>query len=216
MQHDLNFTFKAHYHTLGKRSNDTRQIWFVLHGYGQLATYFIRKFSALEQKNIQVIAPEGLSHFYLETLQPTGRSSDRVGASWMTKENRLTDIENYVRYLQTVYDQEVGPYNTIPITILGFSQGAATASRWITSGTLNFNRLILWSGVFPPDMDFLSAKDVLKDKGTFFVYGSSDPFVNDSRFAEMNTITDKLGIKPQVVSFDGKHDIDEATLLKFC
>ena len=39
-----------------------------MHGYGQLAEYFIRKFNVLEEQNICVIAPEGFSRFYLENV----------------------------------------------------------------------------------------------------------------------------------------------------
>jgi len=212
-QHDLIFNFKARYYTLGKITEATKQIWFVLHGYGQLARYFIRKFNILEQQNIFVIAPEGLSKFYTDNLQSAGRATDRVGATWMTKENRLTDIENYLQYLNTLYHQQIGPQSKIPVTILGFSQGAATASRWVTDNKIRFNRLILWSGIFPPDMNFESGKETLKNKHTLFVYGKSDPFVNDIRFAEMDLISEKLNITPLRFSFDGKHEIDEKTLL---
>ncbi len=214
-QHDLPITYKARYFTAGQVTENTRQIWFVLHGYGQLAEYFIRKFSVLQKHDIYIIAPEGLSTFYLDPIQTAGRISDRVGASWMTKENRLTDIENYLNYLNLLSEKEIGMHTGIPVTVLGFSQGAATASRWISDGKVPFSRLILWAGIFPGDMDFQSTKQILSGKETVFVYGKQDPFVNDSRFAEMTLITGKLGITPATVSFDGKHEIDEQTLLRF-
>ena len=37
------------------------------------------------------MAPEGLSRFYLEGF------SGKVGATWMTREDRLNDIDNYLR-----------------------------------------------------------------------------------------------------------------------
>jgi len=212
-QHPIVVPYQARYFTLGTLTAQTRQIWFVLHGYGQLAEYFLKKFNVLEDQNIFVVAPEGLSHFYLENLQTTGRASDRVGASWMTKENRLVDIQNYLAYLNAI-DQTVGNPADLPVTILGFSQGAATASRWAVEGKVKFQRLVLWAGVFPPDMDFHSAHQILEHKETCFVYGTSDPFINDSRFAEMNLLSAKLGITPRVISFEGKHEMDRDTLLK--
>lgn len=212
-QHDLSFKYKARYFTSGELTVETRQIWFVLHGYAQLAEYFIRKFDVFKNQNIYVIAPEGLSRFYLEKGQLTGRANDRVGASWMTRENRLADIENYLTYLNTLFDSTAGRHNQIPMTVLGFSQGAATASRWVTDGKIKFDRLILWSGIFPPDMDFQSGKEILTNKETFFVYGKDDPFINDVRFAEMNMISRELGITPVTISFDGKHEIENQTLL---
>lgn len=214
-QHDLTFTCKARYYKTGDLNARTRQLWFVLHGYGQLAQYFIRKFNVLSQHGICVIAPEGLSRFYLEDVSSRMQSgNNRVGATWMTRENRLMDIENYIRYLDTLYQTETSGFPSIPVTVLGFSQGAATASRWVTEGSVQFRRLILWAGVFPPDINFESGRS-LKDKETLVVYGNQDPFLNDNRFTEMETISSKLGIHPTRITFQGGHDIDRDTLLKF-
>lgn len=210
----LTFDFKPRYYTLGQLSTSTRQIWFVLHGYGQLARYFIRKFAVLTGQHIYIIAPEGLSRFYLENLQSSGRVNDRVGASWMTKENRTVDIENYLEYLNVVAESQIGKENQIPVTLLGFSQGAATASRWAASRKIKFQRLILWAGIFPPDLDLESGKGAFQEKEILVVHGKADPYLNDSRFAEMNIISSTLGITPQLISFDGGHELEEKTLLK--
>jgi predicted esterase len=208
--HDLSFQFKGRYYTLGDLTPSTKSIWFVLHGYGQLAAYFIRKFDTLKGNDIFVIAPEALSRFYVDPLQSTGRASDRVGATWMTKENRLTDIENYLTYLNRLYLNLELP--SLPITILGFSQGAATVSRWISGGEIAFNRIILWSGVFPPDLNLESAKERLRGKEVVIVHGTDDPFLNDSQYQSMDAISTKLEIHPQVITFKGGHEIDAATL----
>jgi predicted esterase len=205
------FSFEGRYYKSSEITHSTKGIWFVLHGYGQLAQYFIRKFKVLEQKDICVIAPEGLSRFYLEQLENAGRKNNRVGASWMTRENRLTDISNYLEFLNSIYRTEVTD-KTIAVTVLGFSQGSATASRWVTEGKIDFDRLILWAGMFPPDMDFQNAYMVLKDKKVSLVYGNKDQFINDDRFAEMDLITRKLGVNVDKIAFDGGHDIDEPTL----
>lgn len=212
-EHNLTVDFKARYYTLGHLSEHTRQIWFVLHGYGQLARYFIRKFAVLAEQHTLVIAPEGLSRFYLEKVESSGRANDRVGGSWMTKENRTVDIENYLHYLNAVAELQIGKGNQIPVTLLGFSQGAATASRWATSGKIKFQRLILWSGVFPSDLDLELGK-ALQEKEVMLVYGESDPYLNDTRFVEMDRISSALRIIPKVISFEGGHELDEQTLLK--
>ena len=207
MENTVDFSFKARYQTIGE-PNEARFVWFVLHGYGQLAHYFIKKFTTLAQKEIYVIAPEGLSRFYLEDIERRAQSgNNRVGATWMTRENRNVDIENYVRFLDAVYEKEISSYN-LPVTVLGFSQGAATASRWVTSSDRRFDRLILWSGLFPPDLDVPRSNEVLKNMETISVYGEKDPFLNDARFAEMSDVTTRLGIEVKRVVFDGGHDID--------
>jgi predicted esterase len=208
----VRFAFNARYYKLGEILPGTKQVWFVLHGYGQLAQFFIRKFKPLERHGICVIAPEGLSRFYLEQLDTTGRKSNRVGATWMTRENREMDIENYLQYLSTIYDEEIKDAS-VEVTILGFSQGSATASRWALSGRSKFARLILWAGIFPPDMNFEAGSKILKDKDVLMVYGTKDPFLTDERFTEMRTLTKKINAKVKEVRFEGEHDIDEATLI---
>jgi predicted esterase len=212
---EVSFNFTARYYKAGALNEHTRQLWFVLHGYGQLAQYFIRKFRALEDHGICVIAPEGLSRFYLEDVSSRVQSgNNRVGATWMTRENRLNDINNYLQYLNAVYTKEVPANNAVPVTILGFSQGAATATRWALEGKISFTRLLLWAGIFPPDIDFNSGKLTLKNKTTTLVYGTADPFLKDDRFAEMKLLAEKLEVHPDIHTFDGGHDIDEKTLLK--
>jgi len=197
-------------------TSETKQVWFVLHGYGQLAQYFLKKFTALSQQGVCVIAPEGLSRFYLEDVQSRSQSGNtRVGASWMTKENRLADIENYLTYLNALYEFEVGQHSSASVTVFGFSQGAATASRWVADGKISFDQLILWAGLLPPDMDIAQAHKILEKKKVSFVFGKSDPFLTDARFMEMKALASTLGITPEIVAFDGGHEIDSPTLLKF-
>jgi len=210
----LEFSFKAHYYQLSPLTSETRQVWFVLHGYGQLARYFIKKFDALKERNICVIAPEGLSRFYLEPVESRAiTGNNRVGATWMTSENRLTDIENYLHYLDALHAKVMDDFPQVPVTLLGFSQGVATASRWAIHNPHLFSRLILWAGNFPPDMDFTRGKEIFSTKEVTLVYGTQDPYINDQRLAEITELTQKLGIKPPIITFDGGHEIDEATLL---
>ncbi len=211
-EHKLQFSYQAHFYQVGKVTPQTKQIWFVLHGYGQLARYFIQKFTCLEQYQVCVIAPEGLSKFYLENIDKGGRSSNRVGATWMTKENREAEIENYLQYLNAVYQNIVPPNNQIPITILGFSQGAATASRWVLHNKITFDKLILWAGLLPPDMELKKGREIFQQKRIYFIYGDADPFLTDSRFEEMKKLASDLGVEPTTITFSGQHEIHTPTL----
>jgi predicted esterase len=214
-QQELEFNYRARYFKLGDISDQTKAIWFVLHGYGQLAEYFIQKFQVLSKHGICVIAPEGLSRFYLEDVTKRSQGgSNRVGATWMTRENRLMDIDNYLRYLNQVYMTEVPTRIAIPASILGFSQGAATASRWAIENKVTFHRLILWAGLFPDDMDFDAAHQVLINKNVQLVYGTQDPFLTDERLVHLENLRQKLKVPATVLTFEGKHEIDESALLK--
>jgi len=209
------FSFQARYYRLGHLTPDTRQVWIALHGYGQLAQYFARKLEPLTYQNICVLVPEGLSRFYLEDVQTRSQGgSQRVGASWMTRENRLMDIHNYICYLDTVFQNETRHLEHVPpVTVLGFSQGAATATRWVMHQSVAISRLILWAGLLPHDMDFDKGRKLFAGKEVVHVYGTDDPFVTDSRFAEMKELAQRISDAPTVLRFEGKHELHEATLL---
>src|SRR5690349_17842894 len=98
-EHHISLSRTARYFTLGNSSSGVGEVWFACHGYGQLAGRFLAKLRVLDDGRRYLVAPEGLSRFYLSE-SPTER---RVGASWMTREDRLAEIDDYVRYLDAVY-----------------------------------------------------------------------------------------------------------------
>lgn len=208
----IGFHFDARYFTAGSLDASTRQVWVVFHGYGQLAQYFLKKFEIVSDQSIYVIAPEGLSRFYLSELTNSGRPDNKVGATWMTRENRLMDIENYIRYLDAVYAGELAAFSKIPLSLFGFSQGCATACRWAVEGNVNFDRLILWAGLFPPDLDFHKGHQLLIKKRTTMVIGDQDPFLTQERMKEFDQLAHKLSIQPEKISFHGKHELNAEVL----
>ena len=64
-EHHITVERSARYVTLGPRDGTAREIWFALHGYGQLAGDFIRLFGALDDGTRAIVAPEALNRFYL-------------------------------------------------------------------------------------------------------------------------------------------------------
>jgi len=186
----------------------TRHVWFVLHGYGQLAEYFIRKFEKISDDQTYIVAPEALSRFYLDG------HSGRVGACWMTREERLSEIDDYVAYLESIYKTvcQNHPPDTLQITVLGFSQGTATACRWLDQGTLRCERLILWAGYFANGIREVVAPDRLPTQETYFVYGNRDKFLNQLNPPEyLSQLKTDLPFL-QVLEFDGGHTIDAEVL----
>ena len=78
----------------------------------------------------------------------------RVVASWMTKDDRESEIEDYINYLNQVYEMIKEKNKNVKIIAFGFSQGSSTISRWISQKNykIDCERLILWSGSFPMDV----------------------------------------------------------------
>jgi hypothetical protein len=50
MSHEIQFDYQARYYKLGELNADTKQIWWLLHGYGPLAQFFVQKFKALSER----------------------------------------------------------------------------------------------------------------------------------------------------------------------
>jgi predicted esterase len=200
----------ARYFTLGSLTPNTRSIWFVCHGYGQLANYFLKKFEVLLDKETFVVAPEALNRFYLQGF--TGR----IGATWMTREERLSEINDYVYYLNQLYASIlVNIHNTkIQIHILGFSQGVATVCRWIAAQEVKPDNLILWAGQFPADMNLELTREALSQTNLYIVYGKQDEFLKDINHDEYTDKFHVAGLTPKIISFDGKHEIHQDTLIK--
>ena len=213
-EHHITVERSARYVTLGPRDGTAREIWFVLHGYGQLAAEFIQRFATLDDGSREIVAPEALNRFYLVGVDAAPAAERPVGATWMTKEDRLGEINDYVSYLDAVAARELQPYGkraTLPrIVVLGFSQGAATASRWIVSGAIRPTHLVLWGGFLPPDVDPKSAP--LGSPSFRIVLGSRDRFLSEGRLAEEERRLSEHGFRYQLVRYEGGHGIVAATL----
>jgi predicted esterase len=204
----------ARYFTIGEPGPAVREVWFACHGYGQLAARFVGHFSDLDDGTRLVVAPEALSRFYLgDAAGPHGPEA-RVGATWMTREDRLREIDDYVGYLDALYAQTLASLNGAPvrITVLGFSQGTATVSRWLTRGAATAHRLILWGGFLPADMDVGSCASRLRALGLTVVLGTRDEFVRPEAITAARATLERHTVPYQLLTFDGGHRLDAAIL----
>ena len=213
-EHHITVERSARYVTLGPRDGSAREIWFVLHGYGQLASEFVQRFATLDDGTRAIVAPEALNRFYLVGVDVAPAAERPVGATWMTKEDRLGEISDYVSYLDAVAARELQPYEqraTPPrIVVLGFSQGAATASRWIVSGAIRPAHTVLWGGFLPPDVHPSAA--ALRATSVQIVLGSRDRFLSAERLAEEEQRLREQEFHYRLVRYEGGHGIAPGTL----
>lgn len=196
----------ARYHVLGQL-DAAPEIWIVIHGYGQLARYFLNNFKGLETGRC-FIAPEGLSRFYLDAQH------SRVGATWMTREDRLHEIDDHVAYLDAlvtaVHEQAIP---TASVNILGFSQGVATASRWMMRTVHRIHRLVLWAGSLPPELD---REALAKWRGTTVdaVLGDADEHAGPEQLEEQARKLTGAGLVVRTHLFQGGHKLEAVTLAR--
>jgi len=202
MEKHIEIAVKAPYYRLNELTAKTKTIWLVCHGSGQLAQYFLKKFEVLDADKNFIIAPQGLSKFY----QENNNFSGRVGATWMTKEDRLTEIANQQTMLNAIWQTEVGEVGGRRVVFFGFSQGTATVSRFAAFSKIRFEKLVLWAGGFPPDLpkgsfDHLSGKEEVQ-----FFLGNEDPFIKPEMLDEqLALVKSTMGIEPKLTTFDGGH-----------
>ncbi len=198
----------ARYAQLGTLSEHTKTIWIVFHGYGHLAEHFIKKFKMLDDDETVIIAPEALSKFYLEGF------SGRVGASWMTKEDRLNEIEDYLNFIDKIY-QELGLNGKeIAIHLIGFSQGTNTASRVYFLGKNRVDNLFLIAGSVPDDIPKEVLLNRLNGKELVLLSGEDDTLIpTDLMYKEHNRLRE-IGVRINHQVFKGEHTVNEDCLSK--
>ena len=210
-QHHLRVERTARYFTIGETAR-ARQVWFVCHGYRQLAGQFVRYFAPIDDGQIYIVAPEALSRFYLgDDPGPHGPEAV-IGASWMTREDRLSEIEDYVAYLDALYDRifhEV-ERSAVACRVLGFSQGVETVCRWIDRGRSRPDHVILWGGFVPRDIDL--DKTPFGNAKLTIVLGEKDRLVTAER---LDGLADRLQRHDhELIRFDGGHHLNKNVLSK--
>lgn len=199
-QHHLEVTRTALWWSAGGEAG-IREIWVVLHGIGMLARNFLGWFRPAVTPHRLVVAPEALNRFY---LRPRER---KVGATWMTSHDRLAEIADYVRYLDQLLRQvgrefDAGP---APVQVHAFSQGAATACRWVALGEVRPVRLVLWGGGVPPDLDLAAHGEALSAAGLTLVLGDRDEFITEEDVTREATRLREAGVRAELERFRGGH-----------
>ena len=209
-QRHLKTPRSARYAILGSPTEALREVWFVCHGHGQLAARFLSRFLPLEGADRLFIAPEALSRYYLSPPKvgphPPGTP---VGASWMTSEDRESEIADYVSYLDLLHDEifSVVDRAKVRLWVLGFSQGASTVARWVVKGRVEPDRVIVSSGMLPAELDQSTAGRLIARAPLTITFGDADEFVSAAHLANEEAKLQQLRIPYRIIRFKGGHTI---------
>ena len=190
----------ARYFTSGELNSGTREVWFLLHGFGMQAASFLNLFDSFTRPDRFLIAPEALNKFYLNGF------SGKTGATWMTKEDRLNEIKDYVNYLDSLYlSMNMQGIAGLKIHALGFSQGASTVSRWAAETRHHLDKVIFYAGEIAPELlPPVQDSGLLRTKN-YLIYGSKDEFIKPELFdAQIERCTE---LHLNLIPFEGGHEI---------
>ena len=206
-EHHLRVERTARYYVDGTVGGDVERVWLLCHGYGQLARELLVEAAALRvDERTLLVAPEGLSRFYARG------GAGAVGASWMTKEMREEEIDEYLAYLDRVLDAIMAEIDGTPaLSLFGFSQGVATAVRYGLRGRHRAERAILWGSTFQPDEIERSAER-MRSLTSVVVAGETDPLVPPESIAAFATEIREAGYPVAYATHQGGHHLDGALL----
>lgn len=213
-QHHLKVSRTARYLIIGEPSREITDVWFVCHGYGQLASDFITEFEVIAASHRLIVAPEALSRFYLSEGTGFHGPDAKIGATWMTRADRENEIADYVAYLDDLYDYvfTMCDRSRVRVTVLGFSQGGATANRWVTRGRVKTDRLLMWGALLASDSDLNQAAAFFRDVELTIIYGTRDQYAEEGMMEKYEKLLRDSGIPYSLVTFDGGHRMDRLTL----
>ena len=197
----LSYQISNTYSVLNEFTQKTKNVWLVCHGIGYLSRYFIRHFNHLDASENYIIAPQAQSKYYLKD------DYQHVGASWLTKENTESEIDNVLSYLDEVYAEE--NLAEVPnLIILGYSQGVSVATRFLARRKINCDQLILHSGKVPAE---ITAEDLefLKDTKVTYLYGTEDEYLKKGIIeVEEERLKSLFPHNLEILTYHGGHEFN--------
>jgi predicted esterase len=206
---EVSYQASSSYSTLNSPGPNTKIVWIVFHGIGYLSRYFLKYFKDLPAEENYIIAPQAPSKYYLNDTYT------HVGASWLTKENTMSELSNVLQFLDRIMEQESFP-DDCRINILGFSQGASIALRWVCRSQIKCDKLILYAGGIPNELTGEDTAILMQNTEISIVFGKQDAFLTVERMvAEEKKIERLFGGRVKRVDFEGGHEMRPEVLNQF-
>ncbi|MBV8519765.1 MAG: phospholipase [Acidobacteria bacterium] len=172
-------------------ARDPRRLLVGFHGYGENAELHMAELQ-------QIPGAESWSLVAVQALHPFYTRSEQVVANWMTRQDRELAIADNIEYVRRVLATLPSPRTLV---FLGFSQGAAMASR-AAARVASAQGLILLGGDIPPE---LRSDDAIRWPATLLARGVRDDWYTDAKLE-----SDAAFLEPRTrvtrCIFDGGHE----------
>ena len=203
-RHTMMVEKTARWFHIGSTPSESSKILIALHGYGQHPAFMLDGLKPLLKDDLCILAPEGLSRFYIKG------TDGRVGASWMTRDERLTDINDHINYLNTWW-AGLKVAEGAEVIVLGFSQGVATAARWLAAG-FPASKVILHSGTVPPEWDESHPEFHPRISKWISIRGKDDPIYLQNSHDAYATLFGILGLNFETHLVEGNHKMNPSDI----
>ncbi len=171
------------------------------HGYGQTAEDQLEILQRIPGADNWVCCA-------VQALHPFYPRPDRVGACWMTSQDREMRIEENIRHVDRVVSwiRDQCPVNQV-LVYNGFSQGTAMACRAAMIGEHPPGGVMLHGGDIPPELD-----DLDRMGRVLIARGGSDRIYRRNRWDSDLARLEGSSLTTVRCEFDGGHEVTEAWL----
>ncbi len=145
------------------------------HGYAEDAETQLARLSAIpESDRWLIVSIQGLHRFYRHR-------TNRVVASWMTRQDRENAIADNIAYVSRCLDAVASEWPTLPTLVFaGFSQGVGMAFRAAVNDTHGEAAVIAVGGDIPPE---ITQRDLGRLPKALLARGNSDYLYKEQQFA---------------------------------
>jgi predicted esterase len=168
------------------------------HGYAEDAETQLERLRAIpDSARWLTVSIQALHRFYQ-------RRTDRVVASWMTRQDRESAIADNAAYIAGCIDAVAAEWPTLPtIVFAGFSQGVATAFRAAAHSTSRAAGVVAVGGDVPPEL----TPDALKRVSAVLIaHGTSDEWYKKAKFADDERRLRECSVSVRALEFNGGHE----------
>lgn len=144
------------------------------HGYAEDAEIQLERLQAIPQSaNWLAVSIQGLHRFY-------NRRTDRVVASWMTRQDREAAIADNIAYVKSCVEDVAVEWRARPVVVFaGFSQGVAMAWRAAVNSTIPVAGVIAVGSDIPPE---LTSAEMKRVPAALIVRGATDDWYTKEKF----------------------------------
>lgn len=181
------------------RVPESDQLLVGFHGYGENAARQVEELIAIPGGDRRsLLAIEGLHAFY-------DRRADQVVRSWMTRDLRELAIADNLAYVRQALDEarrELGW--TLPLVLLGFSQGTAMAWRAALLAGHAVAAVIAVGGDLPPEL--AGRGDIPWPRRVLLARGERDEWCTEEKLAADRAALAARGVTPEILRYAGGHE----------
>jgi predicted esterase len=168
------------------------------HGYAEDAEAQLERLRAVpESARWLTVSIQALHRFYQ-------RRTDRVVASWMTRQDREWAIIDNAAYVASCIDAVAAEWPTLPAVVFaGFSQGAAMAFRAAVNSTRPVAGVVASGGDVPPELTLSALKGL---PAVLLARGTSDDWYTKEKFAADERRLRECSVSVRALEFNGGHE----------